>query len=60
MSRTVTETFEQRDSIQVTQDAKGAMKYDLKCYFESGTGADAVEAIKEIYDAAKAAFEPAE
>jgi len=56
--RTVTETFEQRDSIQVTQDAKGAFKYDIKVYFETGMGQDAVEVMKSIYDHAKNTFEP--
>ena len=61
MARTITETQEDLNSIEVTRDAKGAYKYTIKIYF-SDDAADldrTVDALEKTMADLRGRFEPA-
>lgn len=59
MAKTITETFEDQNSIEVTRDAKGQFKYTIKLYFSGDQHHnEIVDKTEAIYDELRARFEP--
>lgn len=58
MARTITETIEEQNSVEVTRDAKGQFKYVIKVYFAEHADYDATERVERIMADLRARFEP--
>jgi hypothetical protein len=57
---TLTETYDDINSVEVTRDSKGAFKYTIKWYFDPENTDEAIDKIDYIYSKLVEKFEPGE